>query len=179
MGSSESGARDWGNRRDQEPHFPTTTPTPHAPVPEAAVWMTSSHKHALFLRKWKVSEVWWGEWVSAATALRAPPCLTPHPRGGLIGEKMSSVAPSLTLHSSAPNPEKSEKLGRGCLSQRREEGNHDPGDGKIPGFCQMLPSMMPPSRRWQGGTLHNLPPVPLSLPRHLTSLFSSPVAGKT
>jgi hypothetical protein len=39
---------------------PIHTPTPHAPVPEAAVWMTSSHKHALFLRKWKVSEVWWG-----------------------------------------------------------------------------------------------------------------------
>lgn len=24
------------------------------------MWVTSSRKHALFLRKWKVSEVWWG-----------------------------------------------------------------------------------------------------------------------
>lgn len=48
-----------GSRRDQEPHF-LILPTPQAPAAEAAVWMTSSHKHALFLRKWKVSEVWWG-----------------------------------------------------------------------------------------------------------------------
>lgn len=48
-----------GSRRDREPHF-LTLPTPQAPAAEAAVWMTSSHKHALFLRKWKVSEVWWG-----------------------------------------------------------------------------------------------------------------------
>lgn len=97
----ETGVR--GNRRDQEPHFPTTTPTPHAPVPEAAVWMTSSRKHALFLRKWKVSEVWWGEWVSAATALRAPPCLTPHPRGVLIlGRK---CLPWLPLSPFTPPPQ--------------------------------------------------------------------------
>ena len=52
----EMGTRD--SRRDREPHF-LILPTPQAPAAEAAVWMTSSHKHALFLRKWKVSEVWW------------------------------------------------------------------------------------------------------------------------
>lgn len=47
------------SRRDCEPHF-LAPPILLAPVPEAAVWVTSSRKHALFLRKWKVSEVWWG-----------------------------------------------------------------------------------------------------------------------
>lgn len=59
---------------------------------------------------------------------------------------MSSVAPTLTLHSSGPKP--LEKLGRGCLSQRQGEGNNDPGDGKILGLCQSLPGLKP-GRRWQ------------------------------
>lgn len=62
MESSEFEARNWnqGHQKGPGTPLPCPFPTPHTPVPEAAVWMTSSHKHALFLRKWKVSEVWWG-----------------------------------------------------------------------------------------------------------------------
>lgn len=74
MGSSESGARDWsqGQQKGLGTPFPCPPPTPHAPVPEAAVWMTSSRKHALFLRKWKVSEVWWGLGVCSSNPQGSP-----------------------------------------------------------------------------------------------------------
>lgn len=97
-----------------------------------------------------------GGWVSATTALRAPLCLTPHPRGGLMGEKVYNGSHS---HPSFPLPQtlrNQKSWGEVVPPRGREQGNHDRGDGKILGLGQMLPGVMPPSRRWQAGTLRNL-----------------------
>lgn len=72
-----------------------------------------------------------------------------------------------------PNPQKPEKLGRGCFSQRQGEGNNDLGG------CKALPGVMA-AWRWQGTRCiiyvfsSPLPPQASQVP-----FFSSPVAGQT
>lgn len=87
-----------------------------APVPEAAVLVTSSHKHALFLRKWKVSEVWWGAGSLQRQCSGLPLSYSPLRRDptGAPGAPAFSAFTTLTS-----NSEKSGKVGRGCLSRFR------------------------------------------------------------
>lgn len=109
------GRLELASRRDREPHFPAP-PILHAPVPEAAVWVTSSHKHALFLRKWKVSEVWWGAGCLQQQHLGLPlsySLLRRDPTGAPGAPTFSAFT---TLASNPGNPG---KVGRGSLSRCR------------------------------------------------------------
>lgn len=135
MGSSESGARDWSQGQQKGLGTPLPCPpTPHAPVPEAAVWMTSSRKHALFLRKWKVSEVWWGLGVYSSSSQGSPLPDSPPKRGPDWGENVFCGSLSLTLHSPYPKPSETGKSWGEAVSPRgRGREIMTQGIGKI---CQ-------------------------------------------
>lgn len=146
--------------------------TPHAPVPEAAVCMTSSHKHALFLRKWKVSEVWWGLGVCSSSSQGSPLPDSPPERGPDWGESVSCDSHS---HPPLPLPQilRNQKSWGEAVSPRgRGWEVMTPGDGKN---CQERM----PLRRWQGArcitSIFSLPLPPLASP----FLLLSPVVGQT
>lgn len=146
--------RIWGSRLESGQQkglrtpLPCPPPPPHAPVPEAAVWMTSSHKHALFLRKWKVSEVWWGLGVCSSSSQGSPLPDSPPKRGPDWGENVFSGSHS---HPPFPLPQtlRNQKSWGEAVSPRgRRREKMTPGDGKI---CR---EWMPGWRRQ--GHPHNL-----------------------
>lgn len=117
QGNSDFGARETGIGQQKRPGTPfPCPPILHAPVPEAAVWVTSSHKHALFLRKWKVSEVWWGAGCLQQQHSGLPlsySLLRRDPTGAPGAPTFSAFT---TLASNPGNPG---KVGRGSLSRCR------------------------------------------------------------
>lgn len=147
MGNSDFEAGETGI--GQQKRLGTPFPCPPillAPVPEAAVWVTSSHKHALFLRKWKVSEVWWG-----AGCLQKQRSGLPLPYSPLRRDPTGAPgAPAFSAFTTlASNPGKSWKVGRSCLSRCR-------------GLCRTRSK-----GTWQEvarGTLPYVSPLPFCLP---------------
>lgn len=111
-----------------------------APVPEA-VWVTSSHKHALFLRKWKVSEVWWGAGCLQQQHLGLPFSYSPVRRDPTGAPGAPAFSAFTTLVS---DPGKSGKVGRGCLSRCRALQRHLAGGGQGHTALCVSSSLLPP-----------------------------------
>lgn len=167
MRNSDFGAGETGIGQQRRLGTPLPCPPPIllAPVSEAAVWVTSSHKHALFLRKWKVSEVWWGAGCLQKQRSGLPLSYSPSRRDptGALGTPPFSAFTTL-----ASNPGKSWKAGRGCLFRCR-------------GLCRTRSK-----GTWQEGARATLPCLCVStslLPRpgHLSFspfFFFLPLAGK-
>lgn len=118
------GPGDWHWPAEETGNPTSLPPILLAPVPEAAVWVTSSRKHALFLRKWKVSEVWWGAGCLQQQLSGLPFSYSPSGRSltGTPGSPVCSLFPSLAL-----TPGESGNVGRGCLSRCKRRTYHDLG----------------------------------------------------
>lgn len=119
--------------------------------------MTSSRKHALFLRKWKVSEVWWGLGVYSSSSQGSPLPDSPPKRGPDWGENVFCGSLSLTLHPPYPKPSETGKSwgeavsprgrGREIMTQGMERSARSDAWLEMAGACCVIPvfsSPLPP-----------------------------------